>query len=97
MFFNVEQIAKLAKIKISEDEKIILEKSIESIIKMFDKLNEVDLHMNLDKTLEEILLEDLPEMRYREDKEDVSMSNEELISNSPQSTLGCIVVPKIVE
>ena len=64
---------------------------------MFDKLNEVDLHMNLDKTLEEILLEDLPEMRYREDKEDVSMSNEELISNSPQSTLGCIVVPQIVE
>lgn len=97
MFFNVEQLAKLAKIKISDDEKLILEKSLENIINMFDKLNEVDLHISKDENLEEILLKDLPSMHYRVDMEYASMSNRSLIFNSPKSLAGCFVIPKIME
>lgn len=97
MDFNVKKIAKLAKIKITDKEEKKLEKNIQDIIKMLDKLNYVDLKIDEDRDLEEILLEELPAMEYRDDVIKESMSNEELSKLAPKSVAECIVVPKIIE
>ena len=97
MDFNVKKIAKLAKIKITDKEEKKLEKNIQDIIKMLNKLNYVDLKIDEDRDLEEILLEELPAMEYRDDVIKESMSNEELSKLAPKSVAGCIVVPKIIE
>lgn len=97
MDFDLKKIAKLAKIKIADQEEEMLEKSIRDIIKMIDKINEVDLKDDEDRDLEEILLEELPAMEYRDDVIKESISNEELSKLAPKSIAGCIVVPKIVE
>lgn len=97
MDFDVKRIAKLAKIKITDEEEIKLEKNIQDIIHMLENLDKVDLEINQDEKLEDILLNDLPPMKYREDIINSSMSNNELVRNAPKSLAGCIVVPKIVE
>ncbi len=97
MDFNVKKIAKLAKIKITDEEEIKLEKNIQKIIHMLEKLNTVDLGVNSGKELEDILLSDLPSMRYREDIVDEYISSRDLLYNVPECIADCIVVPKIVE
>lgn len=97
MDFNVKKIAKLAKIKITDEEEIKLEKNIQKVIHMLEKLNTVDLGVNSCKELEDILLSDLPSMRYREDVVDEYISSRDLLYNVPECIADCIVVPKIVE
>ena len=96
MEIDVKKIAKLAKLKITEKEEITLKKNFQDIIKMIDRLDKDGLDSDNDK-LEDILLNDLPEMKYRDDIETLSMTNKELIDNAPKSLAGCIIVPKIVE
>ena len=97
MHFNVEEIANLAKIKITDAEANELEKSMNEIIAMIEKLNEADLNIKDGEKLGEILLEELLPMDFREDEESESMSNEELLMNAPKSVAGCIIVPKTIE
>lgn len=97
MHFNVEEIAKLAKIKITDAEANELEKSMNEIIAMIEKLNEADLNIKDGEKLGDILLEELLPMDFREDEESESMSNEELLMNAPKSVAGCIIVPKTIE
>lgn len=97
MHFNVEEIAHLAKIKITDAEANELEKSMNEIIAMIEKLNEADLNIKDGEKLGNILLEELIPMDFREDEESKSMSNEELLMNAPKSVAGCIIVPKTIE
>ena len=97
MHFNVEEIAKLAKIKITDAEANELEKSMHEIIAMIEKLNEADLNIKDGEKLGDSLLEELIPMDFREDEESESMSNEELLINAPKSVAGCIIVPKTIE
>ena len=97
MDFNVEEIAKLARIKVTEAEVRELEKSINEIIVMLEKLNEADLNIKESEKSGDILLEGLLPMDFREDKESESMSNEELLINAPESVAGCIIVPRTIE
>lgn len=97
MHFNVEDIANLAKIKITDAEANELEKSMNEIIAMIEKLNEADLNIKDGEKLGDILLEELLPMDFREDEESESMSNEELLMNAPKSVAGCIIVPKTIE
>ena len=97
MDFNVEEIAKLARIKVTEAEVRELEKSINEIIVMLEKLNEADLNIKESEKSGDILLEGLLPMDFREDEESESMSNEELLSNAPESVAGCIIVPRTIE
>ncbi|MBP0979231.1 MAG: Asp-tRNA(Asn)/Glu-tRNA(Gln) amidotransferase subunit GatC [Oscillospiraceae bacterium] len=101
MEFDVKKIAKSARLKITKEEEIILKNSILDIINMIERLNQIDLvdfgSANNNKSFEDILLQDLPSMKYRDDIATKSMSNKELISNAPKSLAGCIIVPKIVE
>lgn len=97
MHFNVEEIANLAKIKITDAEANELEKSMNEIIAMIEKLNEADLNIKDGEKLGDILLEELLPMDFREDEESESMSNEELLMNAPKSVAGCIIVPKTIE
>ncbi len=96
MNVDVEKIAKLAKIKITQQEKINLEKSIKGIIKMLEKLDKVDMGISENEKLEDVLLNDLVNMKYRNDIIKPSMNNKELINNAPKAYAGCIVVPKTV-
>ena len=97
MHFNVEEIANLAKIKITDAEANELEKSMNEIIAMIEKLNEADLNIKDGEKLGDILLEELLPMDFREDEESESMSNKELLMNAPKSVAGCIIVPKTIE
>lgn len=97
MDFNVEEIAKLARIKVTEAEVRELEKSINEIIVMLENLNEADLNIKEGEKSGDILLEGLLPMDFREDEESESMSNEELLSNAPESVAGCIIVPRTIE
>lgn len=97
MDFNVEEIAKLARIKVTDAEAKELEKSINEIIVMLENLNEADLNIKEGEKLGDILLGDLLPMDFREDEESKSMPNEELLINAPESVAGCIIVPKTIE
>lgn len=97
MDFNVEEIAKLARIKVTDAEAKELEKSINEIIVMLENLNEADLNIKEGEKLGDILLGDLLPMDFREDEESKSMANEELLINAPESVAGCIIVPKTIE
>ena len=97
MDFNVEEIAKLAKIKMTDSESKELEKSINKVIAMLENLNEADLNIKKGEKLGDVLLEDLLPMGFREDEESESMLNEELLINAPESVAGCIIVPKTIE
>ncbi len=97
MDFDIKKIAKLAKLRITEEEEKLFTENIKSVIKMIDKL---DVHVANevgDEKLECVLLKDLKPMKYREDVVEDSMPNDELVVNSPKSMAGCIVVPKVLE
>lgn len=98
MDFDVKKIAKSAKLKINKDEEATLEKNIKDIINMIERLDKIKLDdIGNDDSLESILLADLPNMKYREDIQEESVSNKELLDNAPKSLAGCIIVPKTVE
>ena len=98
MEFDVKQIAKSARLKITKEEEIIFEKNILDIIKMIERLNQVNFSdIDIEGSLEDILLKDLPDMKYRDDVQTKSMTNKELRESAPKALAGCIIVPKIVE
>ena len=95
--FDVRKMAKLAKLKITEQEEKMFSENISNVIKMFDNLDKYMADFGHDEKLEHVLLEDLRLMKCREDVVEESMSNSELVSNSPKSIAGCIVVPKVLD
>ena len=97
MIFDVEKIAKLAKIKITEAEKIKYEKDIKDIIHMLENLDNIDCTVESTGKSHELLLKDMSNMRFREDKVKDSMDVQKLLSNAPESMANCIVIPQIIQ
>ena len=89
---TINKIAKLARIKLSEDESKDLLKDMNSILDWVEQLNEV----NTDKVepLANISSSILPR---REDKAKDINSSEEILKNSPDKLEGYFAVPKVVE
>lgn len=90
MNIDIKHIAKLARLRIDEDELKKFEHDMQGIVEMVENLP--------DDIKDEPLLDPENAMTLREDKvRENKFSRDELTKNAPHVTAGCLVVPKTVE
>jgi aspartyl-tRNA(Asn)/glutamyl-tRNA(Gln) amidotransferase subunit C len=89
---QIEQVARLSRIILTDEEKDIFREQLTDILGYIEKLNELDT-------------DDVQPMAYatslknvfREDKQESSFARQEILELSPSSTNGFFKVPKILE
>ena len=89
---QIEQIASLSRIKLTDDEKDIFREQLTDILGYIEKLNELDT-------------DDVQPMAYatsiknvfREDQQKPSFPRQEILELSPSSANGFFKVPKVLE
>lgn len=87
---DVEHVAKLARLELSEDEKIKFSKQLGDILKYVEQMNEVDT------TDIEPMSHAIPVVNVmREDNVVSEQTKEELMANAPSKEDGFFRVPKI--
>ncbi|MEZ0226771.1 MAG: Asp-tRNA(Asn)/Glu-tRNA(Gln) amidotransferase subunit GatC [Alphaproteobacteria bacterium] len=89
---TVGKIARLARIKVTEQEKDVLSAELSNILKMIEELNAV----NTDG-VEPLTSVVQMQMFEREDKVTDGAIPEKILQNAPEATAGFFVVPKVVE
>lgn len=89
---NVEHTANLARIKISEEEKVSLEVQLSKIISYIDKLKELDTG-NVEPMREPFTERNV----CREDKSRLSGAKEDILSNAPLREGDYFKIPKVIE
>ena len=89
---TINKIAKLARIKLSEQESKDLLKDMNSILDWVEQLNEVDTDKI--EPLANISSSSLP--KRKDQAEDIN-SSDEILQNSPDKLEGYFAVPKVVE
>lgn len=89
---DVEYVAELARLSFSEEEKLALQKDLNSVLGYIDKLNELDTD-DVDIIVNPYYIEN----KYREDEVQPSMDLKDVIKNAPQNLEEYVVVPKIIE
>ena len=89
---TINKIAKLARIKLSEEEAEDLLKDMNSILDWVDQLNEVNTDSI--EPLANISSSILPQ---RKDESRDENSSDEILQNSPDKLEGYFAVPKVVE
>lgn len=89
MNIDIKHIAKLARLKISDDELSKFEGEMQNIVNMVENLPDID---------DELVLDEKNPMILRKDKAvSDKYTRQELMANAPQVKAGCLVVPKTVE
>ena len=89
---QVQKIAKLARIRLSDDEVVHYGNEISVILNWIEMLQEV----NTDKVTRMSSVSSVG-LSLREDKVTDGNIQESIISNAPKSAFGCFEVPKVVE
>ncbi len=89
---TINKIAKLARIRLSEDEAKVLLKDMNSILDWVEQLNEVNT--DFVEPLANISSSTLPQ---RKDESKDMNSSDEILKNSPDKLEGYFAVPKVVE
>lgn len=89
MNIDIKHIAKLARLRIEDDQLDKFESEMENIVGMVEKLPDIQDEMTLDPDNPMILRKDVAV----HDK----FTRQELMQNAPQVKAGCLVVPKTVE
>lgn len=89
MEIDIKRIAKLSRLEISQDEIPKIAKNMENIIHLVENMPSFDS--------EELKLDENNPMILRSDEVAPSFNREELLKNAPELSMGCIVVPKIIE
>ena len=89
MNIDIKHIAKLARLRIEDDQLDKFESEMENIVGMVEKLPDIQDEMTLDHDNPMILRQDVAV----QDK----FTRQELMQNAPQVKAGCLVVPKTVE
>lgn len=89
MNIDIKHIAKLARLRIEDDQLDKFESEMENIVGMVEKLPDIQDEMTLDPDNPMILRKDVAV----QDK----FTRQELMQNDPQVKAGCLVVPKTVE
>lgn len=87
---DVEHVAKLARLELTDDEKELYTKQLGDVLKYVDLMNEVDT-TNV-KPMTQVI--DFVNV-MREDKVYYEHTKEELMSNAPEEENGFFKVPKI--
>ncbi|MGN1113857.1 MAG: Asp-tRNA(Asn)/Glu-tRNA(Gln) amidotransferase subunit GatC [Oscillospiraceae bacterium] len=89
MDIDIKHIAKLARLRIEDDQLEQFENQMQNIVKMVEKLPDIDDKLELDAN---------NAMKLREDKAVTNkFTRQELMANAPQVKAGCLIVPKTVE
>lgn len=89
---DVEHVADLARMYITDEEKKALESELSAIIDFADKLSEADT-TGIEPAAHAIHIQNV----FRKDEVKPSYKREELIENAPDKQAGCFAVPRIVE
>ena len=89
MNIDIKHIAKLARLRIEDDQLDKVESEMQNIVGMVEKLPDIQDEMTLDPDNPMILRKDVAV----QDK----FTRQELMQNAPQVKAGCLVVPKTVE
>jgi len=89
---EIEQVALLARLKLSEDEKRLFSRQVGGIIDYIDKLNELDIK-DIEPTAHVLPVKNV----FREDKLRPSLPREKALQNAPESDDNFYRVPKIIE
>lgn len=89
MNIDIKHIAKLARLRIEDDQLDKFESEMQNIVGMVEKLPDIQDEMTLDPDNPMILKKDVAV----QDK----FTRQELMQNAPQVKAGCLVVPKTVE
>lgn len=90
---DVEKVADLARLELSEDEKTIFASQLNTILGYFEKLKELDTSAVEGTTHASAITTNV----LREDKARPSLSNEDSLSNAPDRNGGCFRVPRVIE
>ncbi len=95
---EVEYIAYLSRLAVTEEELEIYSKQLESILEYMDKLNQVDTR-NVEPVLSIIKLYKNLQVKpkYREDIPEDSNCQKEILSNAPQRLNNFFKVEKVIE
>lgn len=89
---TIGKIAKLARIRVTEQDKEVLSGELSKILKMIEELNAV----NTDGVEPMTSVVDVM-LPLREDKVADGAMQEKILVNAPEQTAGFFVVPKVVE
>ncbi|MFZ5862443.1 MAG: Asp-tRNA(Asn)/Glu-tRNA(Gln) amidotransferase subunit GatC [Nitrospirota bacterium] len=89
---QVEYVAKLARLAISEEEKVVFGKQLSSILTYVETLNRVDTS-DVEPTSHVIPMQNV----LREDAAKPSLPHDAALANAPDSDSGCFRVPKIID
>ncbi len=89
MDIDIRHIAKLSRLKISDDEFAKFENEMKGIVDMVNTLPQLG---------EDLAIDENNVMQLRQDiAETGKFTRDELFQNAPQVKAGCLVVPKTVE
>ncbi|MEW6681684.1 MAG: Asp-tRNA(Asn)/Glu-tRNA(Gln) amidotransferase subunit GatC [Nitrospirota bacterium] len=89
---QVEHVAKLARLAVSEEEKVLFGRQLSSILTYVETLNRVDTS-DVEPTSHVIPMQNV----LREDEVKPSLARDEALVNAPDADSGCFRVPKIIE
>ena len=87
---DVEYIAKLAKLKLLDEEKEKFVEQLGDIVEFANKISTLDTE-NVEPTNHILEVQNV----FREDEVKDSYSRDEILKNAPAKEAGCIVVPSI--
>ena len=89
---TIKKIAKLARIRISDDDIVSLQNDLNRIVGFVDKMSEISI-----EKVEEFRFGETSLSEMRIDEETEENNAEQILSNTKNKKAGFFVVPKIVE
>ncbi len=89
---EVEHVARLARLALSEEEKRLFSQQLSSILTYIEKLKELET-TQVEPTTHVVPLQNV----FREDEVKPSLPREAALRNAPERTEGFFRVPKIIE
>lgn len=91
---EVEYVAKLANLAITEEEKRTFISQLNSILEYVEQLNALNTE-NVEPTAQ-VVSADQPNLGMRPDEPNATFSQEEALANAPESGAGHFKVPKVI-
>ena len=89
---DVASVAKLARVRLTEDETRLFQEQLARVLEYADKLREVDVS-GVEAAAHSVPIFDV----LREDKARDWFTAEEALANAPRQANGLFIVPKVVE
>lgn len=92
MKMDIEKVAKLARLDLSEEEKSVFGKQLEQVLEYMEQLRSVDTE-GVEPTSHAIALSNV----FRDDEQRDSFPREEVLAVAPEEEGGYFRVPRIIE